>query len=497
MGFIKAIDPLMSINKYILFFIFISSLVLSQTKKDTLRKKLSDPDINIKVEACSEFAWELHHFNIDSALYYAQKAESWITKDVTDLNKAYVYHILGSVYCSLKQYPAAIPWLEKAYIIRKKENDVVQVVATISNLVYATQGIGDIKRTLNYAFESEQICDKFTNSDPHLYIMTLTQLADVYKDLKRYEKAEALFNKALAKAEQRGKAEDLSIVYQNYGAYFIAIEQYEKAFPYLEKGIKQQEKLNEPDELFDAKINLAIVYAESGRMEEAGKIFKEVYEYKKKSGSDYDKSTSSNNLGFFYFTAEKYKEAIKLFFESIGHAKNAKAPRLVMQRYEVLSASYENMGDIPNALKYYKLWVGMKDSLFNEETVKQLNNLTEKYEVDKKERKILELQKNNVEIKLKEEEAKRASQRNTIILGSLMVLVLAVAAFIYISLVQKRKANASLTSKNKQIELQNVLLEEKQKEILDSIHYAKRIQQSLMPTEKYFTKNLTKFKKNS
>jgi hypothetical protein len=42
---------------------------------------------------------------------------------------------------------------------------------------------------------------------------------------------------------------------------------------------------------------------------------------------------------------------------------------------------------------------------------------------------------------------------------------------------------------------QKELLEEKQKEILDSIRYAKRIQTSLMPTEKYFNKILGRNKK--
>lgn len=37
--------------------------------------------------------------------------------------------------------------------------------------------------------------------------------------------------------------------------------------------------------------------------------------------------------------------------------------------------------------------------------------------------------------------------------------------------------------------------EEKQKEILDSIHYAKRIQQSLLPNEKYISKNLYRLNK--
>lgn len=482
-------------RSYIILFILINSMAVALTKADSLRMKLSSSDINVKVEACSELAWELHNFNSDSALHYAKQAESWINKDVTELNKAYVYHILGSVYSSIKKYTDAIPWLKKAYTIRKKENDNVQLVATLTNLVYCSQGTGDLRNTLTYVLESEKICETITNRDPHLYVVTLVQLADTYRDLKRYEKAEELFKKAFEKAEKRNKPEDLSIVNQNYGVYFINKGEYKKAIPYLEKGIKYQEQLNEPKELFEAKINLAIVYAENGRLEEAKKIFQEVYEYYKESGSDYDRSTSSNNLGFFYFTIDNYKEANKLFFESIEHARKAKAPRLIMQRYEVLSASYENMGDQTNALKYYKLWVGMKDSIFNEETVKQLNNLTEKYEADKKERKILELQKNNAEIKLKEEEAKRSSQRNTLIMGSAMVLVLVIAVFIYFSLLQKKKANSTLTLKNRQIEHQNVLLEEKQKEILDSIHYAKRIQQSLMPTEKYFKKKIDELQK--
>ena len=48
---------------------------------------------------------------------------------------------------------------------------------------------------------------------------------------------------------------------------------------------------------------------------------------------------------------------------------------------------------------------------------------------------------------------------------------------------------------NKIISLQKDIVEEKQKEILDSIRYAKRIQNSLLPSEKYIEKNILKLKK--
>ena len=38
---------------------------------------------------------------------------------------------------------------------------------------------------------------------------------------------------------------------------------------------------------------------------------------------------------------------------------------------------------------------------------------------------------------------------------------------------------------------------EKQKEILDSINYAKRIQMALLPNEKYIERNLNKMRPNS
>ena len=162
---------------------------MTQTKMDSLRRKLNNSDINVKTEACSELAWEFHDLSIDSAIFYAERAEKWITRDVTELNKGYIYHILGSVYSVAKQYSEAIPWLEKAYNIRKKEKDEVQLVATISNLVFCAQGTGDIKRTLNLILESEQICERINKRDPHLYVITLVQLADVFRDLKRFDKA--------------------------------------------------------------------------------------------------------------------------------------------------------------------------------------------------------------------------------------------------------------------------------------------------------------------
>jgi uncharacterized protein YoxC len=83
------------------------------------------------------------------------------------------------------------------------------------------------------------------------------------------------------------------------------------------------------------------------------------------------------------------------------------------------------------------------------------------------------------------------------VLIAAIALIVLLLFFIFNRYMIKQKANVALSQKNEAIERQNRLIEkqrdelsDKNKAIVDSIHYAKRIQQSLLPTNKYIEKNL-------
>lgn len=58
-----------------------------------------------------------------------------------------------------------------------------------------------------------------------------------------------------------------------------------------------------------------------------------------------------------------------------------------------------------------------------------------------------------------------------------------------------RKSKRAVVEKNKEIEYQKQLIEHKQKEIIDSITYAKRIQMTLITSEKYIQEKMVQLKK--
>ncbi|HWY10334.1 MAG TPA: hypothetical protein VN026_03360, partial [Bacteroidia bacterium] len=95
----------------------------------------------------------------------------------------------------------------------------------------------------------------------------------------------------------------------------------------------------------------------------------------------------------------------------------------------------------------------------------------------------------NAEIKIKEgfEHEKEIQQQKMYSYGAVLgfILMLIIAVVSYRAFKHKQKANII-------IEQQKIIVEEKQKEIIDSIQYAKRIQQSLLPTDKYIERNLKK-----
>lgn len=94
-------------------------------------------------------------------------------------------------------------------------------------------------------------------------------------------------------------------------------------------------------------------------------------------------------------------------------------------------------------------------------------------------------------------EAETAKKQKNIIFGSAVLIILIITGFLF--LVYKRyrfsqEQNKIIERQKEEVEVQKHLLAEKQKEIIDSIHYAQRIQMAHLPKEQFITRVLNKLK---
>lgn len=124
----------------------------------------------------------------------------------------------------------------------------------------------------------------------------------------------------------------------------------------------------------------------------------------------------------------------------------------------------------------------------------QLAELAMKYESAKQEKKITMLQKDQemVEVKMQAKDAEISSREGTItlfIFGAIIFGILMI--FVIRSNILRKQTNKELaaqkdviTAQKNEVENQKHLIEEKQKEIVDSITYAKRLQEAILPAQK-------------
>ena len=115
----------------------------------------------------------------------------------------------------------------------------------------------------------------------------------------------------------------------------------------------------------------------------------------------------------------------------------------------------------------------LSDSLNNVQYNQNLTEIESKYQNEKQEEQNI----------LLSERLKNKSFQMYFALAGILLLA-GLVFFIFRGLRQKNKANLALAEKNKIIEEKNIIVEEQHKDITDSIKYAQRIQQAILPPDK-------------
>lgn len=168
----------------------------------------------------------------------------------------------------------------------------------------------------------------------------------------------------------------------------------------------------------------------------------------------------------------KYDSAIVNLNKALEFLKAFLLPEMNRDCYLRLSTCYKQLNDPEKAFENHVKFAAYNDSVSDQRFKAKALEMDAKFNITKKEN----------ELKEKEHQIESQNkQRNFLLLGLTGILILLVMS--YRGYKQKKKANELITE-------QKLLVEEKQKEILDSIHYANRIQQALLASDSLLRTNL-------
>ncbi len=349
--------------------------------------------------------------------------------------------------------------------------------------------------------------------------------------------------KALEKSIETANNTEKLVILEKLSEFYLDYD-ITIAIKYAGVGLKISKKEKADDKVQASFYNkLGAAYYYNGKYRKSLRYYEKELFLIQKDGKPKETIKALYNIAVLYQKSKKYRKAAKYFELSYEKAQELKSKDLIMHNLKALYEVYEQWGKDGKSLKYLQAYIALKDKQFKKtetnvsilrkkykkekalrQTTENLLDVTESKlnvsENDKKEltedtlRKankieLLALEKKMAEKLDAQEEAinsanvmlhKAQSDRKAIqfsLLGLVTFLVLAAGVWLFYLYRQKRKANDILLIQKEEIEEKtveltavNVELEEKNTQIIDSINYARRIQDSILIPEDQIKQHL-------
>ncbi len=265
------------------------------------------------------------------------------------------------------------------------------------------------------------------------------------------------------------------------GNRFKKESRYKEAEEQYRKSIDIGESLGNKRLLAGNYNNYGSLLRMQGEITESRKFYLKAVEMNIASGNDKWLSYNYNNLGNLSDAEDNYQEALNYFLKSIEIKDRIGDLRGKVQTLSNVADAYQNLGNYKEAYNYQKQYSTMRDSLAKMDNIAENKKLAAQFQSEKRENRIrqLALQDKYNQNKI-DNQKEQLSYQNTIawILSIGIVLVFIIAVLLWRTTVNRKRINAELVEKNDQIDRQH-------REILDSINYASRIQNSILPGNEY------------
>ena len=375
----------------------------------------------------------------------------------------------------------------------------------------------------------------------------LTNIGTIYSDLADYEKAISYYTKAEYAYKENGNLLGQAALIENIGVIYYFQNDYKKALEYFKASLEIMRKVGRIDKMGNTLTNIASISILLDNKDAAIKYFKEAETIFQTIGDKSGQADVLQNLAQLYLKTDKQEEGIEALNKAIIIFKEIEYPKGEGTCYKALGSYYSEINNLPQSIKhlnkaleileplkvkndlrevyhllavvnkkaknydisihYYEKYIAINDTIFNAERNKQITEMQTKYDTEKKEQK---LKLKNIQYeKEKIESKKKTIQRNYTLFALALMIILIIIVFR--SFRQKQKANHLLNVQKNEIVQKNEVLNqqneeiraqrdeiEQQKDIVEAVHfelsqsinYATKLQQSILPEETTLTKYL-------
>ncbi len=332
----------------------------------------------------------------DSAILLAVQALDLSQKIHFSKGEMLVLNVMGNVFVNTGNYPRALEVYLRGLKIAEEINDGENMGRIMGGLGDLYFYLGDLKRSLDYSHQALLIHEKFHNN-PRINII-LINIGDTYEKSNQLDSAMFYTRRAYLMALSLNNVDNKSICLNNLGNIFLKLGKPDSAMAYYKSAIPLFKQANNDAGFCETSLGIAKIFL-----------------------------IRQNRDSCLYYAKLSFNTA-----EEGGFMEQALAASIFLEDY------YKSAGNVDSAYAYQSATIVAKDSLFSQQKVNQVQNMT--YDESMRQQQI--------------EEAKaqeRVRLKQNVLVGGLAALLI-VAFLLYINNRQKRKANVQLQKQKEEID---------------------------------------------
>ncbi|MDA3844187.1 MAG: ATP-binding protein, partial [Candidatus Kapabacteria bacterium] len=321
-----------------------------------------------QAHSCSNLATAFHKSgNIDSAVYYYDRAIELYNMDENPIGVAKTYRIYADMFLDKYQYANAIQKYFSSLDIYHSLNDNENSAILYSQIGWLFRLVNDFDTARKYILKGISYLETCTNSkelaEAHI------RFALILSSNKEFDSALQHLKEAEQVAIQSNNIEVLIRVNQTIGICYLDKKEYEQAINYYEKAINIAYRENIVIHIGDIYTLLAHVYDIKGDIEKNFLYNFKALNIRKEFGDNRLVSSSMTNIADLYIQIKKYDSAKYYLNDALTITININHQYYMSRNYMMLSKVAEAEGHFQTALDYrikfndakYKIRAGIED----------------------------------------------------------------------------------------------------------------------------------------
>lgn len=395
---------------------------------------------------------------IDSLKKEIEKLESGTNKSAL----AKTLFDFGSAILSTGNSSDALKAFEQSAKIYNSSGDNLHHAWCLYKISYLHNLTGDYSRSFKTCLQSSSLSGNNPELNMEGYNKNL--LGRLYYLLSDEISAMGLYKEGLAIGKKTGddklSAESISymaIVWRNRDSIALSMKMQKEA-------LALKEKINDAEGKAFSYLHIGILHSYMKQNDSALAWLGKAEAIWKDRNDLFNLAECYNYIGKSNLKLNKTDVAENYFNKSLETAVRVRAKKMIRYNYYDLAQISNKRGDTKKAFELIQLYSDYKDSVIHDQGLLEIAHIESQNMKEKKENEIKLLNKTN-------ELNEAMLSKNRIITWFIacgLLLVILLAGFIFRSL--------SITRKQK------IIIEEKNKNITDSINYAERIQQAIFPS---------------